>query len=154
MPARRRRVRRALHARARRHHRAADGRRTRAPPRGTLVIVVGGFNSAIDKLADVETIHIGAVTRLHHVCTQPGGKGLHVAVACATLGAPAALVGLIDAGSRALFEDTLSACGARFLGVTIDQPIRTCWAIRDGAARVTELLEAGPPISNDHAATL
>jgi len=118
------------------------------------VIVVGGFNSAIDKLADVDTIDIGAVTRLHNVRTQPGGKGLHVAVACATLGAPATLVGLVDANSRALFEQTLSARGVRFLGVTIDQPIRTCWAIRDASARVTELLEPGPRIANDSAATL
>jgi 1-phosphofructokinase family hexose kinase len=118
------------------------------------VIVVGGFNSAIDRLADVDAIAVGGVTRLQHIRSEPGGKGLHVAMACATLGEPSTLVGLIDAGHRALFDETLSARGVRFVGVTIDLPIRTCWAIRDAAARVTELLEPGPRVSNDHAAML
>ena len=30
------------------------------------------------------------------------------------------------------------------VGVAIDQPIRTCWAIRDAQGRLTELLEPGP----------
>jgi len=83
-----------------------------------------------------------------------GGKGLHVATACAALGAQATLVGLIDAGSSALFDQALAPRGVRFVGVSIDQPIRTCWAIRDAAGRVTELLEPGPMLSADRAATL
>jgi 1-phosphofructokinase family hexose kinase len=118
------------------------------------VIVVGGFNSAIDARAEVDAIDIGGVTRLRNIHREPGGKGLHVAVACAALGASATLVGLIDPSSRAAFDQMLTPRGVRFVGVPIDQPIRTCWAIRDAAARVTELLEPGPLLSTERAATL
>lgn len=117
-------------------------------------IVVGGFNPAIDTLADVESIEIGGVTRLRNVRRDAGGKGLHVAVACATLGAPSTLVGPIDGNNRSHFEQTLAARDVRFVGVLIDQPIRTCWAIRDAHGRLTELLEPGPLVSNERAATL
>ncbi len=117
-------------------------------------IVVGGFNPAIDTLADVDSIEIGGVTRLRHVRRDAGGKGLHVAVACATLGAPSTLVGPIDASNRPLFEQALATRDVRFVGVPIDQPIRTCWAIRDAQGRLTELLEPGPFVSNERAATL
>jgi 1-phosphofructokinase family hexose kinase len=118
------------------------------------VIVVGGFNPAIDTLADADAIDIGGVTRLRQVRREAGGKGLHVATACATLGAPATLVGPIDAGNRSLFEQSLATHHVRFVGVPIDLPIRTCWAIRDNTGRLTELLEPGPPMSNERAATL
>jgi tagatose 6-phosphate kinase len=118
------------------------------------VIVVGGFNPAIDTLAEVDTIDVGGVTRLRNLRREPGGKGLHVAVACATLGAPSTLVGPIDTNNRPLFEQTLAARDVRFVGVPIDLPIRTCWAIRDAQGHVTELLEPGPLLSNERAATL
>jgi 1-phosphofructokinase family hexose kinase len=118
------------------------------------VIVVGGFNTALDKLADTDAIEPGAVLRLRNVRTLPGGKGLHVALACATLGVSATLVGVIDEGTRMLFETTLSRSGARFVGVKIDEPIRTCFALRDPDGRTTELLDAGPDVAPAVAATL
>ncbi len=118
------------------------------------MIVVGGFNPAIDAWTEVDAIDIGGVTRLRDVRRDAGGKGLHVASACATLGAPATLVGPVDASSRDLFARRLAASQVRFVGVPIDQPIRTCWAIRDREGRVTELLEPGPAMSDGSAATL
>ena len=117
-------------------------------------IVVGGFNPAIDTLAEVESIEIGGVTRLRNLRRDAGGKGLHVALACATLGAPSTLVGPIDTNNRPLFEQILAANNVRFVGVPIDQSIRTCWAIRDAQGRLTELLEPGPLLSNERAAML
>jgi len=118
------------------------------------VILVGGFNTALDKLAATDTIEAGAVLRLRTVRTLPGGKGLHVALACATLGVPATLVGLIDDSSRTLFETTLSRAGAKFVGVKADEGIRICYALRDPEGRTTELLEPGPSLTPAIAATL
>ena len=118
------------------------------------MILVGGFNTALDKLAATDTIQAGAVLRLRMVRTLPGGKGLHVALACATLGVPATLVGLIDDSSRTLFETTLSRAGAKFVGVKADECIRICYALRDPEGRTTELLEPGPSLTPAIAATL
>jgi tagatose 6-phosphate kinase len=118
------------------------------------VILVGGFNTALDKLADTDTIEPGGVLRLRNIRTLPGGKGLHVALACATLGVPATLVGLIDDGTRPLFETTLAGAGGRFVGVKVEAPIRTCYALRDLEGRTTELLEAGPEVAPGPATTL
>jgi 1-phosphofructokinase family hexose kinase len=118
------------------------------------VILVGGFNTALDKLADVDAIEPGAVTRMRNVRTLPGGKGLHVALACATLGVPATLVGLIDAASETLFESTLTQAGARFVGIRVGDAIRTCLALHDTNGRTTELLEPGPDVPPAVAADL
>jgi tagatose 6-phosphate kinase len=118
------------------------------------VIVVGGFNTALDKFAETDTIEPGAVLRLRNVRTLPGGKGLHVALACATLGEPVTLVGLMDDANRPLFEAMLTRAAVRFVGVTVNEPIRTCMAIRDATGRTTELLEPGPDVSGPVAAAL
>ena len=111
------------------------------------MIVVGGFNSAIDKFADVDEMTAGAVIRMRNVRPLAGGKGLHVAAACSTLGEPATLVGLTDAATRRLFEEALRSAGGRFVGVEADGPIRTCLALRDPGGHTTELLEPGPTAS-------
>jgi 1-phosphofructokinase family hexose kinase len=118
------------------------------------VIVVGGFNSAIDKCADTDRVEPGAVLRLRNVRASAGGKGLHVALACATLGEATTLVGLIDHSHRGLFEGVLSRAGVAFAGVIVDDSIRTCFAIRDADGRTTELLEPGPTVPDGTAATL
>ena len=118
------------------------------------MIVVGGFNSAIDKFADVDEMTAGAVIRMRNVRPLAGGKGLHVAAACSTLGEPATLVGLSDAATRHLFEEALRTAGGRFVGVDADGPVRTCLALRDPAGRLTELLEPGPTASRSTAEAL
>jgi 1-phosphofructokinase family hexose kinase len=118
------------------------------------VIVVGGFNTALDKLAETDVVEPGAVLRVRNVRTQPGGKGLHVALACAALHVPVTLVGLIDEQNRRLFETTLTRAGVSFVGVTVHEPIRTCLAIHDAQGRTTEFLEPGPDVSPAVAATL
>lgn len=111
------------------------------------MIVVGGFNSAIDKLAELDALVPGQVLRLRNVSPQAGGKGLHVALTCAVLGEPVTLVGLTDPATGPLFDETLGVHGARFVGVESDGPIRTCLALRDRDGRTTELLEPGPVLS-------
>jgi tagatose 6-phosphate kinase len=123
-------------------------------PRGGLVIVVGGFNTALDKLARIDAFEPGGVMRLRDVRTLPGGKGFHVALACATLGGPATLVGIIDNASRGFFESAVAQTGPRFVWVTVSEPIRTCLALVDAEGRTTELLEPGPEVSDRIAAAL
>jgi 1-phosphofructokinase family hexose kinase len=110
------------------------------------VITVGGFNTSIDKALDVDDLRPGAVHRVRHAQSWPGGKGLHVALTVAALGEKVRLVGLIDAAHRRQFEDVLGARGVDFHGVETSE-VRTCLAVRDRAgARITEILEAGPEL--------
>jgi tagatose 6-phosphate kinase len=110
------------------------------------VITVGGFNTSIDKVLEIADLRAGAVNRATSVQAYPGGKGLHVARAVATLGEPASLVGLVDESHRAFVTDALAPLGARFHGVEAEG-VRTCLTIREaGAARVTEILEPGPEL--------
>jgi tagatose 6-phosphate kinase len=118
------------------------------------VIVVGGFNSAIDKAAELDALVPGEVLRLRNVRPLAGGKGLHVALTCAILGEPVTLVGLTDPATGPLFDETLGVHGGRFVGVESDGPIRTCLALRDREGRTTELLEPGPALSEDTATRL
>jgi tagatose 6-phosphate kinase len=118
------------------------------------VILVAGFNPAIDRFAEADRVEPGAVLRLRNVRAVPGGKGLHVAFACATLGEPTTLVGIIDESSRAWFDRVLLRAGIAFVGVPVDQPIRTCYAVRDSEGRTTELLEPGPMVSERNAGDL
>jgi 1-phosphofructokinase family hexose kinase len=113
------------------------------------VIAVAGFNSALDTIAETSAIRAGEVIRLSSVTAYPGGKGVHVAQTCGTLGEAVRLVGLIDEGNRALFERVLSERAVTFRGVKMAGRLRTCYAIRDAGGQITELLESGPPIEPD-----
>ena len=118
------------------------------------MIVVAGFNTALDKDARVESLHPGGVNRLTSVVTRPGGKGVHAAQACALLGEPVRLVGIIDDPHAARFDEVLSSRRIEWRGVPTRQPIRSCYAIRERSGTVTELLEPGPPLAADEIARL
>ncbi|MGH9159291.1 MAG: 1-phosphofructokinase family hexose kinase [Vicinamibacteraceae bacterium] len=118
------------------------------------MIVVSGFNSAIDKQIEVDVLDIGGVTRAGRVQALPGGKGLHVALAAAVLGEQVCLVGCVDAQNEAYFKAFLEDRGVAFHGVLITGALRTCLAIKDREGRVTEILEAGPRLREAEVASL
>ena len=110
-------------------------------------IIVLGLNSAIDVLADVETLAVGAVNRLRAARHHVGGKGVHVAQACAALGEPVRLIGGVDRAHASDFAEWSRARGVTFDGVELPTRLRTCYAIRDARGAITELLEPGSPMS-------
>lgn len=118
------------------------------------MIVVAGFNSALDKYAEADEIRAGAVNRLSTVIARPGGKGAHVAQTCALLGEPVRLVGIIDNRHASLFEQALTGRAVEWRGVRIEQSIRSCYAIRDRRGDMTEILEPSPNLSEGDAARL
>lgn len=119
------------------------------------MITVAGFNTAIDHLMRVDTLHLGEVNRALHEQVLPGGKGLHVAQTIAALGEPVQLVGLIDAAHRDLVAHRMVERGVLFQGVEIDAPLRHCIALQDADGQVTEMLGQGPQLEeHDRAALL
>jgi len=110
------------------------------------MITVAGFNTAIDKLVDVDLLRPGAMQRIRGVRVSFGGKGLHVAQTIASLGERVRLVGLVDATSGPDITELMRERGVEFHGIEIPGTIRTCLAIRERDGRITELLEPGPEL--------
>jgi 1-phosphofructokinase family hexose kinase len=108
------------------------------------MITVAGFNTALDKLVDVDVLRAGAVQRISAVRLSFGGKGLHVAQTIASLGERVRLVGLVDAASGPKIAALMRERGVEFHGIEVPSTIRTCLAIRERDGRMTELLEPGP----------
>jgi tagatose 6-phosphate kinase len=109
------------------------------------VIVVAGFNTAIDRFLVLKDLRVGAVNRARRARALPGGKGLHVALTVAALGEPVTLVGLQDARHASWLSAFLGERGVRFSGEEVDA-IRTCLALRDDDGGLTEILEPGPEL--------
>ncbi|HET7777671.1 MAG TPA: 1-phosphofructokinase family hexose kinase [Rudaea sp.] len=110
------------------------------------MITVAGFNTALDKLVDVEVLRPGAMQRIGGVRLSFGGKGLHVAQTIASFGERVRLVGLVDATSGPAIATLMRERGVEFHGIEVPGTIRTCLAIRERGGRITELLEPGPEL--------
>lgn len=111
------------------------------------MITVAGFNTAIDHLFLLEALVPGSVQRASRAEMYPGGKGLHVAQTIAALGERVQLVGLTDVAHRNLIARRMAERGVLFHGVEIDQPLRSCIAVRERDGRFTEFLSPGPDLA-------
>ena len=110
------------------------------------MIAVAGFNTAIDRLIDVDTLSPGVAMHARDAQAWPGGKGAHAALCAATLGEPVRLTGFVDRTNREGFTEWLRQRGVEFDAVEMSGAVRTCFAIRDREGRTTEILEPGPEI--------
>ncbi len=110
------------------------------------MIVVAGFNTAIDRHIHLDTLVPGAVQRARTVQAGPGGKGLHVAQTVVALGGRAHLVGLSDATHGAMIAGFLQARGVEWHPVEHAHELRQCLALHERDGRITEILEPGEPL--------
>lgn len=117
------------------------------------MIVVAGFNTAIDVQVDVAVLQPGEVQRSSAPRRMPGGKGLHVAQTIAALGEAVTLVGLVDHANRTRIEDLLHSRGVHFVGIDAEH-VRECWAVREADGRMTEILQPGPTLEPAQVAAL
>lgn len=110
------------------------------------MIVVAGFNTAIDRRVDVGALRCGTVHRALRVVERVGGKGVHVAQTIAALGESVRLVGLADAAHRLQLRTDLHRRNVVWREVLAAGALRQCAAIHEADGRVTEILEPGPGI--------
>ncbi len=118
------------------------------------MITIAGFNTSIDAWLEVDTLVPSDVVRVRDVGSLPGGKGLHVAVTCATLGEAVRLVGIVDCEREGFVGEFLEDAGVIFRPVEIEGKVRGCIAVHERTGRTTELLEPGPQIGPADVATL
>ena len=118
------------------------------------MITVAGFNTSIDRWLNLKTFHPGEVQRTREVGCAPGGKGLHVAVTCATLGEEVRLVGIISKSEEAYVRKCLDDAGVIFQSIRVAGNLRDCLAIHEQSGRTTELLGPGPSLSRAESSAL
>ena len=111
------------------------------------MITVAGFNTAIDRLVQLDALVPGQVHRARAEQVYPGGKGVHVAQTVAALGERVQLVGLVDAPHRNLVSRRMSERGVLFHGVEVAGELRHCMALREDDGKITEILGQGPQLS-------
>jgi 1-phosphofructokinase family hexose kinase len=111
------------------------------------MITVAGFNTAIDRLIELDALKVGDVHRARAEQVYPGGKGVHVAQTIAALGERVQLIGLVDAPHRNLICRRMSERGVLFHGVEVSGELRHCMALRVPDGKITEILGQGPQLT-------
>ncbi|QUI24946.1 1-phosphofructokinase [Vallitalea pronyensis] len=112
------------------------------------------MNPAIDKIYMVDNYQLGEVHRPSQTIASPGGKGLNVARVAKLVGADVAASGLLGGANGDYIRTKVEALGIESRFVTINGDTRICINVSDPInQRSTEVLEAGPTISQDEAKT-
>ncbi|MDD4004626.1 MAG: hexose kinase [Elusimicrobiaceae bacterium] len=110
-------------------------------------ILVVNLNFAIDKTAVIDSLERGRVYRMKNVKTMPGGKGVNVARALQTLGAPAALMGFVAGHNGRWITEVLTKDGFNSICVPFSPgESRVCYSIADTNGVSTDFNEEGSPV--------
>ncbi|OXM16797.1 1-phosphofructokinase family hexose kinase [Paenibacillus herberti] len=115
-------------------------------------IVCGALNPAVDKRLHVPKLSIGSVQRATMQESTPGGKGLNVSRAAASLGAQVTATGFLgrDNGEwiqTSLYESRIEQDWLYVQGLT-----RMCLNLIDDSSGIsTEILESGPVVKEEEA---
>jgi 1-phosphofructokinase family hexose kinase len=114
------------------------------------VILCVAPNPSIDKLFEVERLEPGGIHRPTSFVQVPGGKGLNVARAAATLGADVRAVALLGGAGGRWIADELEAIGITLSAVWHDGNTRSCLSVADADTQsLTEFYEDGPRVEDD-----
>lgn len=103
-------------------------------------------NPSIDTLAQLENFEPGKVNRVGSLKEFPGGKGIHVALALAELGAPSRIFGNWAGNSGEWIKQHCEDRGLEVTGIDLQGNNRKCYTFQSGDPEFdnTELLEPGP----------
>jgi 1-phosphofructokinase/tagatose 6-phosphate kinase len=111
------------------------------------MIVTVTLNTAIDKTLSVPNFRLGRRHRTVEQTTMPGGKGVNVARALKTLGAPVIATGLAGGATGTRIVDQLTQMSVLSDFVRIGEESRTNTAVIDPTTgEQTEINERGPKV--------
>lgn len=124
---------------------ASDDATTVTEPVHRLVAIAP--NPSIDEIIGVSHLVPGEIHRPEVLSVVPGGKGLNVARAAATLGMPVLVLPILAGHAGAWILDGLVRAGVQVHPVWSEGETRRCLSILDHeTGSLTELYEPGPPI--------
>ena len=109
-------------------------------------MLIAGPNTTIDRTGTLDELRPGAVLRFTSMQVTPGGKGLNVARAARSLGAPAVLVGFVPGRIGAAAADMIAAEGVELTGVPASGELRSSMIIMEPGGRTTVINEPGPSL--------
>ena len=120
------------------------------------MIVCVATNASVDKLFEIERLVPGEIHRPRSFVVTPGGKGLNVARAAATLGADVTAVALLAGDAGRWVEAALAAEGVRgcFAWASSGDTRASLSVAERETGRLTEFYEDGAPISAEDWAAL
>ena len=112
------------------------------------MIVCFAPNPSIDKHFEVERVEPGAIHRPTALMRVPGGKGLNVARAAATLGAEVHVVALLGGHAGRWIADELAGLRIPLTAVWSAFETRSCLSVADlETGSLTEFYEGASPVS-------
>jgi tagatose 6-phosphate kinase len=114
-------------------------------PQPTLICIVP--NPSIDRTAEVDRLEPGSIHRPDAVVAVPGGKGLNVARAAYTLGAPVRAVALLAGHAGRWIDEELEGRKIPHAAAWAAGETRTCLSVLDrSSGAMTEFYESGGPV--------
>jgi 1-phosphofructokinase len=109
-------------------------------------MLIAGPNTTIDRTGALEELRPGAVLRFTSMRVTAGGKGLNVARAARSLGAPALLVGFVPGRIGAAAAEMIGAEGIDFRRVPASGELRSSLIVMEAGGRTTVINEPGPEL--------
>lgn len=107
-------------------------------------------NPSIDKTFEIERLEPGTIHRPTAFVQVPGGKGLNVARAAASLGADVHIVAILGGHAGQWIANQLGVLGIPLTAVWRAAETRSCLSVADAQTHsLTEFYESGPPIAVD-----
>lgn len=108
------------------------------------------MNPSFDKTVEVDAMTVGGMNRIRTSRTDPGGKGINVAVVCERLGVKARCVGCMGEEGADRLSVMLDGMGLEHDFLRVPGEVRTNTKVvsRDGQG-LTELNEAGPAMNEE-----
>lgn len=113
------------------------------------MIITVTFNPAIDKTAEVDTLHVGGLNRLCNVRMDAGGKGVNVSKTIHALGGKTLCTGFLAGNSGEYIQSILQDMQIESDFVWVEGATRTNLKVLDNQRELTELNEAGPYIQKE-----
>ncbi len=116
----------------------------------TFDVVTVTLNPAIDRTVTIPNFSVGAVNRVDHVQSHPGGKGINVAAALADYGHRVAVTGFLGHANAGAFEELFAKKGIADHFVRIAGQTRIGIKITDPVEnKTTDINFPGPSPSVD-----
>ncbi len=116
------------------------------------MILTVTLNPTIDRVYFLDTFETGKVMRVQNAICSAGGKGINVARVANILGCKTSAMGYVGGYTGEFIKAEMESLGIKNLFTDISGVTRTCVNLSDKSGKSSEILEAGPEITEEEKA--